>query len=50
VGIQIQPIDKCVANKIINNKQCTITWHVNVLKTSHVEKDVVGRGHTKKVK
>jgi len=30
-----------MANKTIKGKQCTIVWHVNDLKISHVEKDVV---------
>jgi len=29
--------DKCVANKVINDKQCTIVWHVKKLKISHVD-------------
>ena len=40
-GFEINPYDWCVANKIIDNKQCTITWHVDDLKISHVNKDVV---------
>ena len=28
-------------NKIIDNKKCTILWHVDDLKTSHVEPAVV---------
>jgi hypothetical protein len=30
-----------VANKIIDGKQCTIIWHVDDLKISHVEPNVV---------
>jgi len=37
----LNPYDKCVANKKINGKQCTIIWHVNDLKISHVESKVV---------
>jgi len=37
----INPYDQCVANKQINGKQCTIVWHVDDLKISHVSKDVV---------
>ena len=33
--------DCCVANKVINGDQCTITWHVDDLKISHREKTVV---------
>ena len=28
-------------NKIIDYKQCTIIWHVNYLKTSHVDPAVI---------
>jgi len=40
-GFKLNNYDKCVANKTINGKQCTIIWHVDDLKISHVEKKVV---------
>ena len=40
-GFTINPYDHCVANKTINRKQCTILWHVDDLKISHVDKNVV---------
>ena len=40
-GFKLNEYDKCVANKIINGKQCTIIWHVDDLKISHVELKVV---------
>ena len=40
-GFVLNPYDKCVANKNIEGKQCTIIWHVDDLKISHVNKDVV---------
>ena len=40
-GFQINLCDKCVANKIINEKQCTIAWHVDDNKLSHVGSKVV---------
>jgi Reverse transcriptase (RNA-dependent DNA polymerase) len=40
-GFIINPYDWCVANKLINGKQCTIIWHVDDLKISHVDADVV---------
>jgi len=40
-GFTINPYDQCVANKQIDGKQCTIVWHVDDLKISHVSKDVV---------
>ena len=33
--------DKCVANNIINGKQCTIAWHVDDNNISHVASKVV---------
>ena len=40
-GFKMNDYDKCVANKSINGRQCTIIWHVDDLKISHVEKRVV---------
>ena len=40
-GFTINPYDSCVANKVINGKQCTIVWHVDDLKISHVSEEVV---------
>ena len=40
-GFEINPYDWCVANKTIEGKQCTILWHVDDLKISHVNPDVV---------
>jgi len=40
-GFTINKYDQCVANKIIRGKQCTIVWHIDDLKISHVDKDVV---------
>ena len=41
MGFEINPYDWCVANKMINGKQCTILWHVGDLKISHVDPEVV---------
>jgi hypothetical protein len=41
MGFEINPYDRCVANKMINGKQCTIAWYVDDNKISHVDKDVV---------
>ena len=42
LGITLNPCyDGCVASKIINKKQCTIVFHVDDLKISHVDKEVV---------
>jgi hypothetical protein len=40
-GFVINPYDCCVANKTINGKQCTICWHVDDLKISHMSPNVV---------
>ena len=40
-GFKLNEYDKCVANKIINGKQCTFIWHLDHLKISHVEQKVV---------
>ena len=39
-GSKINPYDWCVANKTIDGKQCTILWHVDDLKISHVDPKV----------
>jgi hypothetical protein len=40
-GFELNPYDPCIANKVINGKQFTITWHVEDLKLSHVDSKVV---------
>lgn len=40
-GFVLNEYDPCVANKIVNGKQLTLTWHVDDLKVSHVDKTVV---------
>jgi hypothetical protein len=41
LGFTANPYDSCVVNKIINGKQCTNIWHVDDLKLSHVEQQVL---------
>ncbi|CAJ1950718.1 unnamed protein product [Cylindrotheca closterium] len=41
LGYEANPYDSCVVNKTINGKQCTIIWHVDDLKISHVEQEVL---------
>ena len=36
LGFEANPYDFCVVNKIINGSQCTIGWHVDDQKISHV--------------
>jgi hypothetical protein len=39
-GFKPNPYDSCVMNKMVNGKQCTVLWHVDDLKISHVESEV----------
>jgi hypothetical protein len=41
MGFELNPYDTCVANKIVNGKQCTIAWFVDDNKISHVDSKVV---------
>ena len=41
LGFKMNPYDQCVVNKIINGKQCTIIWHVDDVKGSHMEQKVL---------
>ena len=41
MGFTINPYDKCIANKMVNGKQCSVVWYVDDVKVSHVEKSVV---------
>jgi hypothetical protein len=36
----MNPYDPCVANRMIGGKQQTVTWHVDDLMSSHVNKKV----------
>jgi hypothetical protein len=36
-GFVANPYDCCVMNKTVKGKQCTVLWHVDDLKISHVE-------------
>jgi hypothetical protein len=40
IGFEVNPYDPCVANRIIKGKQHTVSWHVNDLKSSHVNSTV----------
>ena len=42
-GFIINPYDKCVANKVINGKQCTIVFYVDNNKVSHEDPGVVSK-------
>jgi len=41
MGFILNPYDRCVANKLINGKQCTIVFHVDDNKLSHADEKVV---------
>lgn len=40
-GLTPNRYDRCVMNKIVNDKQLTVLWHVDDLKISHEEESVV---------
>jgi hypothetical protein len=40
IGFEVNPYDPCVANHIVNGKQHTVSWHVDDLKSSHVNNKV----------
>ena len=40
-GFTLNKYDSCVANATIEGSQCTILWHVDDLKISHINPDVV---------
>ena len=40
-GFKINPYDPCVANKTVNGKQLTVSWHVDDLKVSHKDTTAV---------
>ena len=40
-GFVINPYDRCVANKTINGKQCTVVWYVDDNKILHEDPEVV---------
>jgi hypothetical protein len=42
-GFEVNPYDWCVANKTINGKQCTMLWHVDDIKISHEDPEVVSQ-------
>ena len=40
-GFKVNNYDPCVANKMVNGKQLTLTWHVDDIKMSHQDEDVL---------
>ena len=47
MGFELNEYDPCVANKVINGKQCTIVWYVDDNKISHEDSTVVDEVITK---
>ena len=43
MGYQINEYYWCVINKIVNDKQFTILWHVGNLKMLHADSDIFSR-------
>ena len=41
LGFKLNAYDPCVANKMINGKQCTICWYVDDTKISHKDPKVI---------
>ena len=41
MGFKINPYDRCVANMMVDGKQCTIVWYVDDNKVSHMDPKVV---------
>jgi hypothetical protein len=37
IGFKVNPYDPCVANRMVNGKQHTLSWHVDDVKSSHVD-------------
>ena len=36
-GFELNPCDPCVVNKMVNSEHLTICWHVDDLKSSHID-------------
>ena len=47
MGFKINPYDRCVANAMIDGKQCTVCWYVDDNKISHKDPKVVKKVVTK---
>ena len=40
-GFKLNKYDPCIANKMVNGKQCTVCWHVDDSKIPHKDAKVV---------
>ena len=45
IGFEVNPYDPCVANRMINGHQHTVAWHVDDVKSSHVDPKVNDNFH-----
>ena len=36
-SFELNPYDLCVVNKMVNGEQLTVCWHVDDLKSSHID-------------
>ena len=41
LGFKVNKYNRCIANKVINGRHCTIIWYVNDVKVSYVDEFVV---------
>ena len=40
-GFKLNPYDRCVVNNTIDKRRCTSLWHVDDLKISHVDSNIL---------
>jgi hypothetical protein len=40
IGFEVNLCNPCIANQIVKGKQHTVSWHINDLKSSHVNSTV----------
>ena len=40
-GLELNPYDPCVVNKLVNGSQMTVRWYVDDLKISHIEDNAI---------
>eukprot|EP00957_Ditylum_brightwellii_P078948 6003248-Ditylum_brightwellii.AAC.1 len=45
IGFEINPYDICVANRSVEGKQHTVTWHADDVKSSHDDPKVNDKFH-----
>ena len=40
-GFELNQYNRCVANNLVNGKQCTLVWYLDYNKVSHMETKVL---------